>query len=120
MERRKFLKENRRIKVFTEDGNKYKGRYTIVDNETIEINGSLIKIEDIEVIRKKDLIVSIVKGAVFGFGTVLFVGGITSTGGIGAAIVATFGAFLNVLAVTIPEIAIGELDNDRWSYKIIN
>lgn len=117
----KFLKENRRVKVFTEDGNKYKGRFTIIDNETIEIKGNRINIGDIEVIRKKDLGVSILKGTALGFGSFLIVVGLASTGGgLGATLVATSGVFVNIITLAIPEIAIGELDNDRWSYSIIN
>lgn len=116
----KFLKENRRIKVFTEDGKKYKGRFSVVDDKTINIKGTDIKLEEIYLIRKKDLGLSIVKGAIFAIGTVAIIGGASTPSGIGAVIVTFMGAGINIMALTIPEIAIGSLDKDRWSYKIIN
>lgn len=116
----KFLKENRRIKVFTQDGEKVKGRLEIIDNQTIRVKDKVIKLKDVVLIRKKDVGTSIAKAVGIGLGTTLIVASVTSSNVFTVLIGTSFGIGLDVLALVLPEIAIGNLDNKRWSYKIIN
>lgn len=119
-DRLKFLKENRRIKVFTKDGNKYKGRFSIIDSETIEIKGEKIDLANISVIRKKDIGTSITKVVGLGIGTSVIIASAVSSNIFTILIGTTFGIGFDILALAVPEIAIGELDNQRWSYSTIN
>lgn len=116
----KLLKENRRIKVFTEDGKKYKGRFSVVDDKTINIKGTDIKLEEIYLIRKKDIGTTIIKVVGLGIGTSIIVASAVSSNVFTILVGVSFGITMDVLTLAIPEIAIGSLDKDRWSYKIIN
>ncbi|WP_299675081.1 hypothetical protein [uncultured Dokdonia sp.] len=115
----KFVKEGKRIKVFTDSGEKYKGRYTIIDEETIQIKGQDIKLEDIYLFKKKSLFNTITKSVIFVVGTSVMIGGIASGGVFGPAIGVSFGVVTYLVGLIVPEIFVKNLDEDRWSYKII-
>lgn len=115
----KFLKEGKRIKIFTNSGEKYKGRYTIIDAETIQIKEHTIKLEDIYLIKKKSLFNTITKMTIFVVGASVMIGGIASGGVFGPAIGISFGVVSSLVGLIVPEIFIKNLDSDRWSYKII-
>ena len=54
-----IIKENKRIRVKTIDGNKFSGRFKIVNNGTILIDDQEIDLENIEKIKRDALLVSV-------------------------------------------------------------
>lgn len=75
------IKENKRVRVKTNDGQKYKGRLVIVDANTISLDGTPISLTDIEKIKRDPLLLGTV--ATIGF---IYLGAITI--GIGAIVLA--------------------------------
>ena len=69
----KIIKENKRIKVFTSDGRKLKGRFKIEDN-TIFIQGESINLSDIVALKRHPLLVSIVSGTILVYFGTLTIG----------------------------------------------
>jgi len=53
------IKENKRIRVKTSDGQRISGRFTLVDAEHVQIKGSILKLSEIEKIKKNPIIVSV-------------------------------------------------------------
>lgn len=53
------IKENKRIRVKTSDGQRISGRFTLVDAEHVQIKGSILKLSEIENIKKNPIIVSV-------------------------------------------------------------
>lgn len=76
------IKENKRVRVKTTDGQKFKGRLVIVDANTISIKGKVIALNDIEKIKRDPLLLNLM--ATSGF---VYLGALTV--GVGA-IVAIF------------------------------
>ncbi|NYJ27327.1 hypothetical protein [Allomuricauda sp. ARW1Y1] len=51
IKRTKFYNEGRRVKIITHNGEKYKGKFTILDNETLNIGNIDISLKKIKRIR---------------------------------------------------------------------
>ena len=60
-----IIKENKRIRIKTLDGEKVSGRYKILDDETIILKNQRIKLSQIEKIKKNPLSMSILTHGVF-------------------------------------------------------
>ena len=112
------MEEGKRIKVFTNSEEKYKGRYTVIDDETIEIKGHTIKLEDIYLIKKKSLSNVIIKGTIIVVGTFGMISAIASGGILGPVVGVSFGITSYLVGLIVPELFVKNLDSDRWSYKI--
>lgn len=115
------FKENKRVKVKTNEGEKYIGRFTIVDNNTIEIKGNNIPLDSILNIKSRSVVAGIA-------GTILIIYGSLwmAAGGmlhiypgepqvgngllIAGAVLGSAGIFFNEFA--------RNQRNDTWSYKI--
>ncbi len=78
-----IIKENKRIKVQTSDGQKISGRFTIVDGNSIAIKDRTIEMSDILSLKRNPLLLSI-----FTSGFFVYAGAITM--GVGA-IIGVFG-----------------------------
>ncbi len=74
-----IIKENKRIKIQTSDGQKISGRFTVVDGNSIMIKDKIIAISDILSVKRNPLLLSI-----FSSGFFIYAGAITL--GIGALI----------------------------------
>lgn len=113
-----FLKENKRIKVFTTDGTNYVGRFKIIDDNTIEIDGEKITLDAIMKIKRRSVTSATIET------TFYVLGGIIVAACIVAA--ATDPLFLIVIPVSFPLIGVGLLipaleENHkvkRWQYSI--
>ena len=69
-----FLKEHRRIKVITEMGEKFEGEFSILNQNTIEVNGVILGLNEISTIRKNPLGLTIfLKANFFHMGAVTLV-----------------------------------------------
>lgn len=80
-----IIKDNKRIKIRTTDGQKISGRFKIVDSNTIFIDDMPVELMDILEIKRNPLLTSIFTSAFFIYGGALAVG---------------FGALIGVLVDT--------------------
>lgn len=116
------FKENKRVKVKTVEGEKYIGRFKILDANTIEIKGNSIPLDSIANIKSRSVGAGIV-------GTVLIISGAylvlispmmalvaSSTAGI---IMVSGGAGMTLSGIFFNEFAINHRNN-KWSYNIID
>lgn len=69
-----LIKENRRIKIKTIDGEKYAGRFSIEEGNMLLIKETAIDFADIEEIRRNPLLVSIFTSGVLIYGGALTAG----------------------------------------------
>lgn len=118
----RIIKENKRVRVKTKDGQKYKGKLVIVDANTISLDGTPIALEDIEKIKRDPLLLNTV--ATIGF---IYLGSIAI--GVGA-IVAIFidgtsalpfavgGAGLVTLGILNPSYLPAKKIANGWSLSI--
>ncbi len=74
------IKENKRVRVKTKDGQKYKGRLVIVDANTISLDGTSISLEDIEKIKRDPLLLTAIAttGFVYLGAVIVGIGGIVA------------------------------------------
>ncbi|MEP6261618.1 MAG: hypothetical protein ABJ092_08580 [Gillisia sp.] len=119
----KIFKENKRVKVKTLQGEKFIGRFQIMDGKNIEIEGNIISLNDIENIKSRSIAAGIAATGLIVYGAVVVVVGIVVglnfantpdifiVGGIGAIIMGS-GIFFNEFAKNHR--------TTKWSYKIIN
>ncbi len=56
-----FLRENKRIKVVTSDGNHFIGRFKIIDDKTIEIDDEKILLDSIIMIKRRSVTSAIIE-----------------------------------------------------------
>lgn len=68
------IKEHKRIRIKTIGGDKYKGRFTIIDSQTIAIQGVSIPISDIEKIKRDPLLLTALATSGFVYLGVIVVG----------------------------------------------
>ena len=118
-----IIKENKRIRIKTLNGEKISGIYKILDDETIILKNQRIKLSQIEKIKKNPLGISIlINGVFYYFGVVLT----------GAAFLAyIYAGHAEVFLVTIPAAAFiyggtgspnilkGYKSTGDWKYGII-
>lgn len=116
-EKTKVYQENKRIKVKTFDGEKFKGKLKIIDVRTIEIDGDQITLDSIKNIQNKPLALEIVNKTLMGLGGIIVIAAFASN--------SLVGYFLIVAGPTIasPGILfdnlIGNHKSKKWDYKII-
>jgi hypothetical protein len=117
-EKSDFLMEHKRIKIVTTEGKCFYGRFSIIDNNTISINNTLIPLTSIEKIKRKSLTATISVPIVCTAGVILILGGtsVTALGG-GFAIA---GLGLISAGFTIPVIALisNKHPKNQWEYSI--
>jgi hypothetical protein len=112
-----FLVENRRIKVFTDDGKKIAGKLKIIDENTIEINSILIPMNSIQKVRKASIFSAIstpllvTAGSV---GTILGVAGIFKNDSIGS-----IGYLPPSIPLAIIPLHPNKHPKEKWEYKIV-
>lgn len=56
-----FLRENKRIKVVTNDGNHFTGRFKIIDEKTIEIDEANILLDSVIIIKRRSITSAIIE-----------------------------------------------------------
>ncbi len=74
------IKENKRVRVKTKDGQKYKGRLVIVDANTISLEGTPISLDDIEKIKRDPLLITVIAttGFIYLGSVIVGIGGIVA------------------------------------------
>lgn len=91
-QKERIIKNNKRVKVFTVDGRKLKGRFKIEDN-SILIQGESINLSDIIAMKRNPLLISVVTGSFL-----VYLGALTAGIGILIGLISDSTAFL----LTIP------------------
>jgi len=119
-----FIKENKRIKVITKEGEKIKGRFNIGDEKSIIIKGRVINLSDIESVKRNPLLLSIFSSTFFiafgainvGFGLLVtaFGGGASGLGFI------VPGVALIVTGILSPNLLNKYKVTKGWTFEIVN
>jgi predicted phage tail protein len=114
----KEIKEHKRIKVWTKDGQKLYGRFTIQDSTSIIIEEKVVLLEDIIKMKKKSLFGTIANPVFIVYGSFMIIAGVVTvgTGGWGTIIGASF-IIGGMPLVLIPSISNKHPIQD-WEYSI--
>lgn len=113
------IKEHKRIKLETKDGQKMFGRFTVVDSSSIMIQEKIILLEDIVKLKRKSLASTIVNPVLIVYGSVFIITGASIIGGTGI-----FDTFFggSLIVVGTPLVLIPLLSNkhpsNAWKYSI--
>lgn len=114
----KEIKENKRIKIKTTDGEIYYGRFKIIDEETVEIKNKAIPLDSITELTRKSLFGKIANPVFITIGTL---GLIAATVGAAAG---GYGFIITVISLppSIPLVLIPAISNkhkiEKWGYSI--
>ena len=113
------LKENKRIKVVTKTGEKFAGRFMVLDQNSIAVDGVVLALNEIAIIKRHALFVTIIiKANFFHTGTVAFVLS-AILGGLPLLIV---GSAILVVGVygghKLPKSSIAYKAENNWLFKI--
>ena len=117
-----IIKENKRIRIKTIDGQKISGRFKIIGKETIFIKKKKIELADIEKIKRNPLLVSIVTNGLFiyvGASIVIIgvaVGGITSQPYL--LLLTIPGAGMIYTGIKSPNLLKGHKKDSNWKYEL--
>ncbi|MBC7438418.1 MAG: hypothetical protein H7250_00330 [Flavobacterium sp.] len=114
-----FIKENKRVKVFTTNGTNYTGKFTIIDDQTIEIDGEKITLDSIMKIKRRSLTSAIIETTFYVYGGIIVVASV-------AVAVTVNPIALVVLPFSFPFFGVGILipvlenshKRNRWDYNI--
>lgn len=118
----KIIKENKRIKLQTQEGRKIKGRFQVENNNTIIVDGFNIDLNDINELKRNPLLTSILTSSFL-----IYVGSITAGF---AAIIGVFAdssafwliapaAGLVYAGIQSPNINKNHKTEKGWKYEII-
>ena len=111
-----FYRENKRVRIETNDGKKHTGRIKIIDENTVSIDDEKITIESIIKMRSMSLLSAIFSTYFITTGSILVVAGATAGGF--AVLIIPFGVVWGGVGVLIP--AIGDNHKKyKWDYKIV-
>lgn len=120
-EKVRTFKENKRVKVKTLEGEKYIGRFQIVDDQTIEIEGHLIPVNSISNIKSRSVLAGIAGTALIIYGSLVIL-----SGGLGhihpnhsslANGLLITGTLITSAGIFFNEFARNQR-SDKWTYKI--
>lgn len=111
-----FYKENKRVRIETNDGKKHVGRIQIMDENTISIDDEKITIDSIIKIRSMSLFSAFLSTVIIITGSIVVVTGAT-TGGF-AVLIIPFGVVWGGVGVLIPAIGDNHIKY-KWDYKIV-
>ena len=117
-----IIKENKRIKILTIDGQKLSGRFAIENEDTLQIRNQSIPFSDITSIKRDPLLLSI-----FTSGFLIYAGAITV--GVGTIIgifaessgflLAIPGAAMIYAGIKSPNVLKNYKSDSNWSFKVI-
>ncbi|WP_156879197.1 hypothetical protein [Salinimicrobium xinjiangense] len=121
-EKVRTFKQNKRVKIKTLEGEKYIGRFQIIDEKTIEIEGDIIKLNTISNIKSRSIMAGIAGTGLILYGSLIaLVGGLEHAWAdnpqvgnglfVAGAVIISSGIFFNEFA--------RNQRSDKWNYKII-
>ena len=114
----KEIKEHKRIKVWTKEGQKLYGRFIIKDSTSIMIEDQVVLLEDIIKLKKKSLFGTIANPIFIVYGSVMIIAGVATVG------TGILGAFIggSFIIGGIPLVLIPSISNNHpmkyWEYSI--
>ncbi len=111
-----FIKENRRVVIKTADGKKYRGKFKIINTESIRIRKDTIAINSVEKIRIRPIIVNVLSKTLLIIGTTAIVAG-AAAGGYGVLVIPV-GVLIDGVGLILPLLPYDHL-NKNWDYKIV-
>lgn len=118
-----IIKENKRIRIKTIDGQKISGRFRIVENGTILIKNELIELKNIEKIKRNPLLISIVTNGLFiyvGSATIIVSIGVAGiTGESSLLLLAIPASGMIYTGIKSPNFLKGYKKDSNWKYKLI-
>ncbi len=112
-----YIKENKRVRIKTSDGEIHKGRLKIIDNQTISIDGVNIALDSVVKIKRHSLTITIVATTLIVASTILFTTAMIYAEPIGQAIVGTFTALIAGSSALLPLIP-NKHPSKKWKYSI--
>ncbi|RTY95759.1 hypothetical protein [Flavobacterium sp. GT3R68] len=113
-----FLKENKRILIKTDKGKVFKGKFKIIDSESMVIRQDTIAMNSVVKIKRRPVILAVVSGVVIaGIGSPIIVA-CAATGGV-AWLVLPIGVAIDGIGLAIPAIPRGH-KKEKWEYTIVN
>lgn len=114
----KEIKENKRIKIETKEGEKLYGRFTIIDSSSVMIEGKVILLDEIFKIKKKSLFATITNPIFIVTGVFFIAGGIVGISAGGYGYIAGIALLPSGTAITLISILSNNHTSNKWSYSI--
>lgn len=118
-----IIEENKRIRVKTSDGQRISGRFQLIDNESFLLKGNILKLTEIEKIKKNPIVVStLVNGLSLYVGSAMFFLPLIVypfTGDSGAFYYMIPGTALIYAGIKSPNFLTGYKKSKGWKYQII-
>jgi hypothetical protein len=118
-----IIKENKRIRIRTVDGQKISGRFKIIGKETILIKKKEIELANIEKIKRNPLLISITTNGLFIYiGVAITIVGVVAGGFTGQSssfLSAIPGAGMIYTGIKSPNFLKGYKKNSNWNYELI-
>ena len=120
-----FLKENRRIKIKTFDGQSTAGKFIIINDSTISIKSRVVALDSVLTIRKASAFSTIIRPISIGFGAILIGSGIalinvnTQADSYGFANVVGVSFITIGLPLFIAPLPLKKHPNNKWKYEIV-
>ncbi|MGC6479424.1 MAG: hypothetical protein ACON42_03495 [Flavobacteriaceae bacterium] len=119
-----IIEENKRIRVKTIDGQRISGRFQLIDNESFLLKGNIIKLTEIEKIKKNPIMVSLlVDGLLVYVGSAMVFIPILLypfNGDSGALYYIIPGTALLYAGKKSPNFLVGYTKSKGWNYQIIS
>jgi hypothetical protein len=117
-EKSDFLLEHKRIKVVTTEGQSFYGRFSIIDNNTISINNTIIPLTSIEKIKRKSLTATITAPIICALSVILILGGTAVTALGGGYSIAGLGLISGGFTVPLIALISNKHPQNQWEYII--
>ena len=114
----KEIKENKRIKIQTKEGEKLYGRFTIIDSSSIMIKGKVVLLDEILMMKKKSLFATITNPIFIVTGVFFIAGGIIGISAGGYGYIAGIALLPSGAAITLISILSNNHPSEKWRYSI--
>jgi len=114
-----IIEEGQRVKVRTDDGERYYGRITLLDDQTILLRKDTLQLNNIVTIQKRPATKGVVTALMIGAGTlgVAFTPVVALSSGTGAIALLAVASSVVTTGIVLPSLA-GNHSRKRWNYKI--
>lgn len=117
-DRQIVVKENKRIKITTIDGEKFVGRFSIIDDKTIQIKGTTIALDSIATIQKRSTFSAIIQPILIVNGVALIIMGVAGAAAGGYGYLLTITTIPIGTPMVLLNVFYNKHKNEKWSYRI--
>lgn len=115
-DRQVTISENKRIKVTTTDGQKFVGRFSVIDDNSIQIKGITIPLDSIATLQKRSVFYSIIRPIIIINGVAVAIIGIAGVSTYGPVFTATMVS--GGLPLTFIDSFFNKHKSEKWNYRI--